>query len=242
LPGGRTIYYDQPGIMKDAPYLAQLFDHLISLAEAYPILVSWGGEAILPLQQIASKNHVLRPIITWLLQDIAQNSSEQLAENASYLLCPTCLTRFGPRQVWLSWLRSCTYYGCRTCGQSREFLEGPVIAVLDKQMTAGPTRQEGFVRINWSARRELFDFDAIEVVHATDEEVERFAIQVGNDTDPTRESRYRNMQCVILPGCQLSENTIRILQRTFKVVMANEAAHWTEKESGMNSELLNNAQ
>jgi hypothetical protein len=30
---------------------------------------------------------------------------------------------------------------------------------------------------------DLFDFDRVEIQQATDEEVERFAVQVGNDTD-----------------------------------------------------------
>jgi hypothetical protein len=45
--------------------------------------------------------------------------------------------------------------------------------------------------------------------------VERFAVQVGNDTDPVRQEFYRFMRCVISPDCRLSDNTIRILRRTF---------------------------
>lgn len=71
------------------------------------------------------------------------------------------------------------------------------------------------MQINWLARRALFDFDWVEIVQATDEDVERFAMQVGNDTDPFRRPRYPNMHCVIGPDCNLSENTLRILHRTF---------------------------
>jgi hypothetical protein len=239
--GGKPVYYERRDVVQDTQFLEYIFELLLSLAEAYPVVVAQGAEAI-PLLHSALESNTLKQISLQLLRDTAQETSRRFAYRSQSVLCPRCLTRFDDHKMNLSWLENLTYYGCRTCGQSREFLEGSVIAVLDNQMTMGPTRQEGFVRINWSARRELFDFDAIEIVHATDEEVERFAVQAGNDTDPTRESRYRNMQCVILPSCQLSENTLRILQRTFKVVIANEAAHWTEKESGINSELLNNAQ
>jgi hypothetical protein len=50
---------------------------------------------------------------------------------------------------------------------------------------------------------------------ASDEAVERFAIQVGNDTDPARRPYYASMPCLIWPGCSLSENSIKILKRTF---------------------------
>lgn len=44
---------------------------------------------------------------------------------------------------------------------------------------------------------------------------ERFAVQVGNDTDPVRRPTYAQMRCLVSPECGLSENTMRILQRTF---------------------------
>jgi len=58
-------------------------------------------------------------------------------------------------------------------------------------------------------------------VQASDEEVERFAVQVGNDTDPLRRSRYKWMHCVVGPDCHLSENTLRILGSIFAEVIEN---------------------
>jgi hypothetical protein len=52
-------------------------------------------------------------------------------------------------------------------------------------------------------------------VQATDEEVERFAVQVGNDTDAIRKPRYKKMRCTVSADCQLSANTMRILKRIF---------------------------
>jgi len=49
--------------------------------------------------------------------------------------------------------------------------------------------------------------------------VERFAVQVGNDTDPFRRPRYRQMRCVVKPECNLSENTLRILDSVFGQVV-----------------------
>jgi hypothetical protein len=76
-------------------------------------------------------------------------------------------------------------------------------------------KQDGLLLINWSVYRALFDFDRIKIIQATDEDVERFAVQVGNDTDPFRQPRYKKMDCAIGLRCQLSENTLRILQHTF---------------------------
>jgi hypothetical protein len=61
----------------------------------------------------------------------------------------------------------------------------------------------------------LFDFEQVEIIQATDEDVERFAVQVGNDTDPVRQPHYAQMQRFIAPQCQLSENSLRVLQIMF---------------------------
>ena len=79
-------------------------------------------------------------------------------------------------------------------------------------------QQNSVLRVNWLSRRALFDFDEVEIIQATDEEVERFAVQVGNDTDPLRRSRYKWMRCVVRPPCRLSENTLRILGSIFAEV------------------------
>ncbi|HOS44761.1 MAG TPA: hypothetical protein PK794_13815, partial [Armatimonadota bacterium] len=53
------------------------------------------------------------------------------------------------------------------------------------------------------------------IVHATDYDVERFCIMVGNDTDARRISRYRRMAVTVAAACDLSENTLRILRSRF---------------------------
>jgi len=138
-----------------------------------------------------------------------------LKSRASGLLCPHCLTHFGPHKVKLSWLQTITYYGCRNCGQSRAFFYGHVTATLDDKMTAEQSQQKRNLRINWLVHRALFDFDAVEIRRAGDEDVERFAVQVGNDTDPARRAQYPKMRCLIAPEAHLSINTLKILRKTF---------------------------
>jgi len=92
------------------------------------------------------------------------------------------------------------------------------VALLDQAAPAGPVEENGLIRINWLARRELFDFDAVEIRNATDEAVERFVVQIGNDTDEWRRPRYGGLDCTVAAGCRLSENTLRLLRKQFAVV------------------------
>ncbi len=158
----------------------------------------------------------------WLLASIGAETGHRLAESANELLCTTCLTACIPN-VASGW--NITWYGCRTCGQSDDFYHAPggVSVALDSRQTALLARSDGRLRVNWLLRRELFDFDRVEIIAADDEAVERFAVQVGNDTDPRRTLRYREMPCVIGPDSHLSANTLKILGRTFGRVSGPEA-------------------
>ena len=94
-----------------------------------------------------------------------------------------------------------------------------VIAVLDAGWT-GETEltQEDVVRVNWLQQQSIFEFDSVEIVEASDEEVVGFVVRIGNDTDDWRRSGYRQMSCRILPGCVLAENTMRSLRDLFAEV------------------------
>jgi hypothetical protein len=109
------------------------------------------------------------------------------------------------------------YYGCQLCGQSQTFFRGRVVAVLDQQMEAHQVVQAEARRmlVNWLHYRTMFDFDEVRLIRADDEAVERLAMQIGNDTDLQREVQRKTTTCIVAPECQLSENTWKILQRTF---------------------------
>jgi len=83
--------------------------------------------------------------------------------------------------------------------------------VLDHQMTEKQLIIGDELRINWFHYQELFDFDQVEIIQASSEEVERFAVQIGNDTDQTRSISYKNAPCLVSANCQLSENAIKVL-------------------------------
>ena len=87
------------------------------------------------------------------------------------------------------------------------------MAVLDNSWNESHSQEGGLLRVNTLTHRAMFDFDGVEVAQATDEEVERFAMRVGNDTDSFRKPRYEQMRCII--KCELSENALRILESMF---------------------------
>jgi hypothetical protein len=76
-------------------------------------------------------------------------------------------------------------------------------------------------RVNWLKRRALFDFDRVEIVAASDYEVERFTIAVGNDVDEYRRPRYKKMPCRVALECVLAEHTLRILRSMFGEVLVS---------------------
>jgi hypothetical protein len=185
-------------------------------------LVALGGEAVAVLvaflQPLAEDTaNLSRQLAIRLLKNISLETSARLANKAPWLLCPRCLARCYAHRMPLPWQADFVFYGCRTCCQSRELVDWPgkVVAVLDTAWAAEQIQQGNVWYVNWSQRRALFDFDRVLIVQATDEDVERFAVQVGNDTDPFRKPRYQQIPCRVKPEYRLSENTLRILERMF---------------------------
>ncbi|HEX9922050.1 MAG TPA: hypothetical protein VGD99_05265 [Anaerolineae bacterium] len=211
----RKIIYAQPGFETNLEFFQSLLDRLCDLLDGYPALTNLGGEIVPKLQALVLEKNQFQQVCLQILENICEDTKDRLRDRTDRLLCHDCLTRYGAHKVNISRWQSLVYYGCRICGQSREFFEGKVIAILDDTMEQSLRQQDQVLRVNWSTRRILFDFDEIEIVQATDKEVERFVIQVGNDTDPVRRSKYHQIPCRIGPNCNLSKNTKRILERTF---------------------------
>lgn len=183
-------------------------------------LVHLGGEAIHPLMgRLSDRNEAWPETIKWLLENIALEIGKDLPDQTAYLLCPNCVVTCGKNRVRLSWNQSITFYGCQKCYQSRKFVERPeqIVAVLDADMKLQHKQNEtgDLLWVNWLKKKTLFEFDRVEIIKATDAEVELFAVQVGNDKDRKRKSRYKKMVCTVDTACVLSENTRRILEKMF---------------------------
>lgn len=188
---------------------------------AHHLLVPYSSEAIEPLHELVERRWTtLRETGLWLLRSIGAETTDRLAANADQLICPTCVVHCASREITLSNYPTITYYGCRACGQSLTFQSRPdkIIAVLNEGMVETQVRLDHALRVNWLKHGRLFDFDSVEIIRATDEAVERFAVRVGNDIDPFRDPRYNHMQCLIDPACKLSENTPRVLEQVFGLV------------------------
>jgi hypothetical protein len=214
--GGRQVSYQESNFLREPAQLKRIADLLSDLADGYPAVIAMGGTIAPALQVMVKQEWFLRDVAARMLKDIAQ-ATRHLGGRAGHLLCPRCLVRCYAHPVDLPWEPDVTYFGCRACHQSREFIDCPkgVVAVLNDAWRSAQTLHNGLLGVNWLKRRMLFDFDRIEIVRATDKDVEHFAMQVGNDTDPIRKPRYVQMCCVVNPACGLSENTLRILENTF---------------------------
>ncbi|HEX2987774.1 MAG TPA: hypothetical protein VHS06_06335 [Chloroflexota bacterium] len=186
-------------------------------------LLAIGGEAIEPLLAASTgEGRELRRNAAHMIRAIAEDTTRHLVPGIATLLCSRCLVGVASRRVGCGPGRKVSVYGCRACGQSHSFIERPhqITVVLDDQMSANQEMIGGILRVNWLCRGEVFDFNHVEVLHATDELVLRFAVAVGNDTDPYRLARYPRVHCHVSPGCALSDNSLRILAARFGRVSA----------------------
>jgi hypothetical protein len=150
-----------------------------------------------------------------------------LVREHNRLLCLRHLARLRPTK--LGWTVHSVQHHHRTgpillCIECREntrpILADQVVAVLDANMQDDHTLADAVLRGNWLRRGGVFDFDRVEIVNASDRDVERLCVQVGNDADSWRRPRYRKIECGVHPACVLSENTRRLLRSTFGSVVA----------------------
>jgi len=139
---------------------------------------------------------------------------QQMKPNQSPPFCRECRTRFERRQLKTDQGKA-HYFACRLCGKASAGIVGisRVVCVLERgqpaQLASGDT-----LHVGWTHASGCFDFDAVEIHAASDDDVERFCVQVGNDVDAFRRSRYKKIPCAISLDCHLSDNTIRILKHT----------------------------
>ncbi len=181
-------------------------------------LIAMGAVAIEPLAQMSPNKFGPVPNLSrWLLKSIAFESTTRLSAKSSQLMCGNCLVRRCSLHNHDNFLKTIDvdYYACSYCGQSREFADIQCVTVLDSIQNCTVNYTNNCLRIYWPIYATPFDFDWVEIINATDEEVERFAVHVGNDTDDVRQPKYKEMTCYLSPTCQLSLNTQRILENTF---------------------------
>ncbi|MFC1596929.1 HEAT repeat domain-containing protein [Planctomycetota bacterium] len=133
------------------------------------------------------------------------------------LFCRRCLTRFEKSVVKTLENRTGRFFCCRVCRKAAHAWFGirTVVCVIHsgREDTPPPSLDEsgGVLRVHWRPPASLFDFDSVEIVRASDYDVEHFCVSVGNDTDLFRKRRYKRLPCTVASECELSENTMRVL-------------------------------
>ncbi len=184
---------------------------------AYYLMIFREGECMDALTAAIRNQWVDKDLALELVRWIAWSTERRYMHRLKGHLCPRCFTRFGAHREKLGLLSGVTYYGCRSCRQSTESLQhgGPVLAVLDSEDPRESWTEGRFLCVNWTLRarktsfegQALFDFDAVHIRHATDDEVRHFIVDITSDTDKARRKRYKDMPVTLAPSCDLSPNT-----------------------------------
>ncbi len=215
----QRLYNSKQKRLSPEAWIAKLDDpHWLERFIARHVIVYLGGEMVKLLSSfVRESSGETKDSATWLLHSISAETALRLAPYKEILLCPYCLVRCDTPWIDLPRQRDITYYGCRACGQSRRFIDAPddVVVILDNTWLESFQQEDDCLRVNWFDHQIPFDFDRVEVIRATDEEVERFAVRAGNDTDSFREPRYKEMVCTVGPDSGVSKNSIRVLENVF---------------------------
>lgn len=214
---GEGLCYRPEELLVDLDELYTHLDFFAPLAGARPNFLAKGPHLIDLIQApiLNQPQHPFYTLINQWLTDIAAETVARWGGGKERLICTDCYTTIIRQTLPIK--PPVDYYACRRHRHSSTALPvtGQVVAVLDEAMVESHILDTPHLRVNWLKLGHLFDFDVVEILRANDEQVERFAVQVGNDTDPTRKDNYAHMNCRIDPEAQLSDNSLRVLRRLF---------------------------
>ncbi len=187
------------------------------------LLVNLGGEAV---KYLVKEFYFpqLKEKIFYILKNISYETKKKISDKVDNLVCPNCIVYFWKHKIKVPQSEEMvTFYGCRECFQSRHYVEWSkdkhIVAVLDREMDERDFIKNGIWYVNYFKLKTLFDFNLVELLKASDEEVERFCIQIGNDRDLYRKKRYKNIICTISRNCNLQVETLNMVPSLFKEVI-----------------------
>jgi len=214
------IFY-KSSFFDDIGKFQSISEQLVDLIENFPEACNKASEVIDSLIEVDD----FKPITWHIIKSIcAENQLRFKSKKSllwgSLLLCKHCLVFYFSHKVNSPIVQSdiAYYFGCRQCRQSREFYEGRSIAVLDERMSEEVSLRHDEILVNWLALGKPFDFHEVRIIEASEIDVEKFVIRIGNDLDEFRQARHKQqIPCIISPGCKLTENALRILKHTFKI-------------------------
>ena len=110
------------------------------------------------------------------------------------------------------------YLGCRKCESTINSVRTKkVVAVLDSEMNEPLTLKQEALRVNWLVHQAPFDFNTLEIGPCSEDEITKFCIDIGNDSDTYRTPRYSSVKVKVKNGVQLSNHSKAQLGRFFRL-------------------------
>ena len=172
--------------------------------------VQVGGEMVPLLNRVSADLALL------LITQISTSTTKKLSKGRH--LCPECCSVVQQRTASFSG-HAFKYWGCRICHNSRQIakFKGALIGTIDP--TSSVTLATDSINYFWNYSRTEFigDLDRFEVCGGSDEDVERFLIDLSDEQDEERLRMYRKAP-LILKISGVSDNTIRMGKEFFKRV------------------------
>jgi hypothetical protein len=165
----------------------------------------------------------------WRIRGCAAYLRRVLRERITWLACGDCLARLEKRS-----LPGCPvkYHVCRKCHRVYDAGERwgywrRIVAVLDRNWKgdqAPHPEDSNVLCVSGLTRGVAMDADSIEIVDASDEQIERFVMSVHNDTDEYRRTLYPRLVCHVAPHIP-STQTVNRLRETFADVRQVDAGN-----------------
>ena len=142
-----------------------------------------------------------------------------------HYFCINCFRRTEIHTAEKKWANGTTslkidYLGCRKCkgnsSLSEEILN--VVLMLDKSLEKTYIEDGSMVFVNWFRTKEPVDFDEIRILEADDDDIEKLAGNLLNDTDKGRRERIGIYKVYLNPKLELSPDKINLLKNKFNVI------------------------
>ncbi len=165
------------------------------------------------LQKLNRTNLARDNFVRSVLRGAIESMYKAALPKLGVMYCKKDLTRFKNKEE-----AGLHILACRTCNETVHLtLVHQVIALLDNEMSQPVVDESDTYCVSWLHHPVAFDFDRVSIVRATDEEVMRLCMTVGNTSDPYHKHGFQSIPCEIAAGCVLNNNSLRVLARTFNV-------------------------
>lgn len=169
----------------------------------------------------------------WLLQSVADATAKAYPDPESWI-CTRCFTRGTRQSVRVGFLESVVFPGCARCHATSHLVKfrWNIVAVLDETEPREWWRESGNIAVNCGLHLEPFGFDVLEIRRATDRLIEQWTLVFMEGTDRSPPRADPAVECVIVPECPVSPNTLAILRGLFRRVRVGKVVSFPEFQSG----------